>query len=151
MWRTPARCRRYSELRAEAVAIGIGGTVARPPPSRPGEFHPEPLTEPDLNLSAYPARATHGRLPSSTDIEFLRCPVDSDQYGWPAPFAPRELPRINAPMEQSAPGLRIGTFGLTGFPLVPFPLPSQTKFSSSVRKPRLESRPLYTGHRTASK
>src|SRR5437016_8090490 len=28
---------------------------------------------------------------------------------------------------------------------------SQTKFSSSVRKPRLESRPLYTGHRTASK
>src|SRR6266566_410542 len=34
-------------------------------PSRPGEFHPEPLTEPDLNLSAYPARATHEdcRLP----------------------------------------------------------------------------------------
>ena len=28
-------------------------------PSRPGEFHPEPLTEPDLNLSIHPARATH--------------------------------------------------------------------------------------------
>ncbi len=27
-------------------------------PSRPGEFHPEPLTEPDLSLSTYPARAT---------------------------------------------------------------------------------------------
>ena len=27
-------------------------------PSRPGDFYPEPLTEPDLNLSAYPARAT---------------------------------------------------------------------------------------------
>jgi hypothetical protein len=27
--------------------------------SRPGEFHPEPLTEPDLNLSIHPARATH--------------------------------------------------------------------------------------------
>jgi hypothetical protein len=61
--------------------IGIGGTVARPPPSRPGELHPEPLPEPDLNLSAYPARATHGRLPSSTDSEFLRLPVDSNQYG----------------------------------------------------------------------
>jgi hypothetical protein len=28
-------------------------------PSRPGEFHPEPLTEPDLILSHHPARATH--------------------------------------------------------------------------------------------
>jgi hypothetical protein len=25
-------------------------------PRRPGEFHPEPLTEPDLSLSTYPAR-----------------------------------------------------------------------------------------------
>ena len=29
-----------------------------PPPSRPGEFHPEPLTDPDLTLSRHPARAT---------------------------------------------------------------------------------------------
>ena len=28
------------------------------PPSSPGEFHPEALTEPDLSLSTYPARAT---------------------------------------------------------------------------------------------
>jgi hypothetical protein len=34
-------------------------------PSRPGEFHPEPLTEPDVSLSTYPARATHRRLPPS--------------------------------------------------------------------------------------
>jgi hypothetical protein len=27
-------------------------------PSRPGELHPEPLTEPDVSLSTYPARAT---------------------------------------------------------------------------------------------
>ena len=27
-------------------------------PSSPGEFHPEALTEPDLSLSTYPARAT---------------------------------------------------------------------------------------------
>jgi hypothetical protein len=34
-------------------------------PSRPGEFHPEPLTDPDLTLSRHPARATARRLPSS--------------------------------------------------------------------------------------
>ena len=38
-------------------------------PSRPGEFHPEPLTEPDLILSHHPARATAGRLPPSAEIE----------------------------------------------------------------------------------
>jgi hypothetical protein len=27
-------------------------------PSRPEEFHPEALTDPDLNLSIHPARAT---------------------------------------------------------------------------------------------
>ena len=34
-------------------------------PSRPGEFHPEPLTDPDLNLSTHPARVTARRLPPS--------------------------------------------------------------------------------------
>jgi Ca2+-binding RTX toxin-like protein len=34
-------------------------------PSRPGEFHPEPLTDPDLILSHHPARATARRLPPS--------------------------------------------------------------------------------------
>jgi hypothetical protein len=33
----------------------------------------------------------------------------------------------------------------------PFSLASPTRFSSSVRKPGLESRLLYTGHRLASK
>src|SRR5690349_20372022 len=54
-------------------------------------------------------------------------------------------------MEQSAPGWRLGTFGLVGPPLVPFPLPSPTRVSSSVRKPGSGSRLLYTGHRMASK
>jgi hypothetical protein len=34
-------------------------------PSRPGEFHPEPLTELDLNVSIHPARAIARRLPPS--------------------------------------------------------------------------------------
>ena len=34
-------------------------------PSRPGEFHREPLTDPDVNLTIHPARATQRRLPPS--------------------------------------------------------------------------------------
>jgi hypothetical protein len=36
-------------------------------PSRPGEFHPEPLTDPDWNLSIHPARAIARRLPPSAE------------------------------------------------------------------------------------
>ncbi len=36
-------------------------------PCRPGEFHPEPLTEPYVNLSIHTARATARRLPPSID------------------------------------------------------------------------------------
>jgi hypothetical protein len=39
----------------------------------PGEFHPEPLTDPDLTLSRHPARATARRLPPS--IEYRVPPV----------------------------------------------------------------------------
>jgi hypothetical protein len=34
-------------------------------PSRPGEFHPEPLTDPDVTLSRHPARASHEGCRSS--------------------------------------------------------------------------------------
>jgi hypothetical protein len=36
-------------------------------PSRPGDFHPEPLTDPDSILSHHPARATARRLPPSAE------------------------------------------------------------------------------------
>jgi len=36
-------------------------------PSRPGEFHPEPLTDPDVILSHHPARATERRPPPSVE------------------------------------------------------------------------------------
>src|ERR1700730_18155247 len=41
-------------------------------PSRPGEFHPESLTEPDLILSHHPARAITRRLPPSAEYSILR-------------------------------------------------------------------------------
>jgi death-on-curing protein len=42
----------YSDLIQEAAALWER-------PSRPGEFHPEPLTDPCLSLSTHTARATH--------------------------------------------------------------------------------------------
>src|SRR6267378_3482973 len=49
-------------------------------PSRPGEFHPEPLTEPDLTLSRHPARATaHEGCRLPLNIGFLPLPVDPSQ------------------------------------------------------------------------
>src|SRR6202011_4651226 len=47
-------------------------------PSRPGELHPEPLTDPDLTLSRHPARATARSLPPSVDNwRLLLLPVGS--------------------------------------------------------------------------
>src|SRR5258706_1074455 len=47
------------------------------PPSRPGEFHPEPLTEPCVMVSRHTARAIHrGLPPSATTSRFLLLPVD---------------------------------------------------------------------------
>jgi hypothetical protein len=39
------------------VATQVGFTEYDQP-SRPGDLHPEALTEPDVNLSIHPARAT---------------------------------------------------------------------------------------------
>ena len=45
-------------------------------PSRPGEFRPEPLTDPCLTVSGHTARATSGRpAPSAEIIGFLLLPT----------------------------------------------------------------------------
>ena len=133
------------------MRIGIGATVACPRPSRPAEFHREPLTEPDLNLSSYPARATHGRLPSSSDTELLRLPLARISPGSLLSSLLGSYPE--ATLLRSSPPLTCASVlsALQDYRFVPFPFASQIKFSSSARKPRFESHPLYTGHRTASK
>ena len=62
-------------------------------PSRPGEFHPEPLTEPDVILSHHPAHAIARRLPPSADQEgsSQQNRLAQSQRRWPAPFAPAPL------------------------------------------------------------
>jgi hypothetical protein len=62
--RSLSPCRKFSNhfLRSQ-------GFDDRPElPSRPGEFHPEPLTDPDMSLSIHPARAIVRRLPPSAEI-----------------------------------------------------------------------------------
>src|ERR1700721_3743660 len=83
-------------------------------PSRPGEFHPEPLTDPDLNLSIHPARVTARRLPPSAEPSGSSRydPVGPSSTAMTCPLAPRALPRFIATTRQSAPLRRIGTFGL---------------------------------------
>jgi len=61
-------------------------------PGRPGEFHPEPLTDPDLRLSPHPARAIARRLPPSVEQRAPPGePVGPNQRRWPTPFAPAPL------------------------------------------------------------
>src|ERR1700739_1679463 len=69
------------------------GTAQRQLPSRPGEFPPEPLTDPDLTLSRHPARATERRLPPPVENwSSSCCQLAHSQRRWPAPFPPRALP-----------------------------------------------------------
>ena len=65
--------------RHAAVIVAVGGepsalaakavtsTIPIVLPSRPGEFHPEPLTDPDVILSHHPARAPERRPPPSVE------------------------------------------------------------------------------------
>ena len=43
---------------SEKADIIADMTISTQVPSRPGEFHPEPLTDPYVNLSIHTARAT---------------------------------------------------------------------------------------------
>ena len=81
-------------------------------PSRPGEFHPESLTDPDLILSHHPARVIARRLPPSAEISGSSRFDPVGSTAMTAPFAPRALPRFITTTGQSAPLRRIGTFGL---------------------------------------
>jgi hypothetical protein len=77
-WYRTARMRRTTSLfkgipKAKAICCAIRGQ----PPSRPGEFHPEPLTEPCVTVSSHTARAIRRELPPSVVISrFLPSPVD---------------------------------------------------------------------------
>jgi hypothetical protein len=88
------------------------------------------------------------RLPLS--IGLLPLPVDPTQWRWPAPFAPRALPRFITTTEQSAPSQRIGTFSLAVGAACAFPLASPSRFSRSAQEPGRDSRRLHAGCHSGS-
>ena len=70
-------------------------SVSIPRPSRPGELHPEPLTDPDRTIAHHPARAARERLSPFIQIGgFLPLPVDPTWIGPPTPFAPLRLQQL---------------------------------------------------------
>ena len=84
------------------LAYRVGGTLSRhreashvpaAPPGRPEEFHLQPPTDPDVRLSAHPARANYGvtAFPHSpaSEAHWLRpCGWPAASSSSPVPFAP---------------------------------------------------------------
>jgi hypothetical protein len=66
-------------------------------PSRPGEFHAEPLTEPYLNLSIHTARATSRGLPPSTALESARRPAPAKTKRGVHPVVHRTFRAVPSP------------------------------------------------------
>jgi len=121
-------------------------------PSRPGELHPEALTDPYVNLSIHTARATQRRLPPPTrSLSSSGCPLALDlDAGDPLPsldehYLASLLLRRSPPLDSAS------VLSALGFRPCAFSLASLHRFSSSVRKPKWGSRPLNTGHRMASR
>src|SRR5262252_10191458 len=121
-------------------------------PSRPGEFHPGPLTDPDLTLSRHPARATARRLPPSVEkLELLLLPVGSLPTSVTCPLRSTGITPASLLLRSSPPLAGASVLSASRLePLVPFPLPSPARFSRSVRKPGRASRRLHAGCRSGS-
>ena len=79
--------------------------VSRPMelPGRPGEFRPEPPTDPDVNLSIHPARATQRRLPPSIKTRSSSgCPLTPPDVGDLLPLLHGHYP-VSSLLRSSAP------------------------------------------------
>jgi hypothetical protein len=145
--------------------------------SSPGEFHPQALTEPDGKLAPHPALHTQpqanrpgsvildqflplrvdlSRIPSGSWLrsagEFLplRVAPPTKQGMW-APSLHAHYRHFLATTSPSAPVPRIGTLGLGGHPLEPFPSHRGDRFPGYLLEPESESRHLNAGRHTGSK
>src|ERR1022692_4841836 len=107
-------------------------------PSRPREFHPEPLTEPDLILSHHPARAIARRLPPSAERS------GSSRFEPVGPSSTAMTRPLRSTGITPASSLLRGSPSLSGAsvlsasrlePLAPFPLASPARFSRSIQEP----------------
>ena len=139
--RLHARCHGFAQLvrqheRCLVLDIEFTSAGQHALPSRPGESHPEPLTDPDLTLSRHPARATERRLPPSVKNWGSSCcqlaRPDVDDL---LPLLHGHYP-VSSLLRSSPPLAGASVLSASRFrPLAPFPLASPTRFSSSIREP----------------
>src|ERR1700732_3644400 len=106
------------------------------PPSRPGELHPEPLTDPDLILSHHPARATVRRLPPSVACQVPPVAGGPDPTSLPRSLRSTEITPASSLLRSSPPLSGASVLSASRLePLAPFPLASPGRFSRSVQEP----------------
>src|SRR3972149_2632293 len=123
--------------------------------SSPGEFHPQALAEPDVNLSIHPAPIVQPSLPSPR-FRFTRTnpPLPGCSCGKTArrrPFGPVPLQNLQPYYERlrpCAPPRYSGACG--GCPLARLPLHRGDRFLRSVPTPPSRSRRLHAGRRLSS-
>ena len=106
-------------------------------PSRPGEFHPEPLTEPDLILSASSGSCHRGKATAFRRNRGL-LPLPAG-LGWPIPTTVARPLRstgitLASSLLRDGPPLPDASVLSASrlLPLVPFPLASPSRFSRSM-------------------
>src|SRR6266566_5533129 len=106
-------------------------------PSRPGEFHPEPLTDPDVNLSIHPARAIIRRLPPSAEIAGSSRfdPVGPRSTTMTHPLRSMGITPLHRYYEAVRPSPAHRYFSLTVGAACAFPLASPARFSRSIQGP----------------
>src|SRR5882724_131078 len=101
-------------------------------PSRPGEFHPEPLTDPDVNLSIHPARVNARRLPPSAEPSGSSWydPVDPGSTAMTCPLCSTGITPLHRYYRGSPPLSGASVLSASRLePLAPFPLASPATFS----------------------
>src|SRR6266850_30157 len=123
-------------------------------PSRPGEFHPEPLTDPCLTVSHHTARAIPEScrpLPKPAGSSCFQLAHYGSSADDPPPslhghYSASSLLRGDPPLD-AASVLSLSWFN----PLVAFPLAPTPSFPRSLRSPLPGSAHLYAGCRPARK
>ena len=140
--RAAIELRRLLSLRASIEPKIVMWTRSKMP-SWPGEFHPEPLTDPDRILSHHPARATARRLPPSVERRAPPGePVGPKSTAMARPLRSTTITAASTLLQGSPPlsgasvlsALRLG-------PLGPFPLASPIRFSRSLQRAWLSFAP----------
>ena len=123
-------------------------------PSRPGEFHSEPFTDPCLTVSGHTARATHeGCRPPSKPAG--SCCRQLTHYGSDVDSLPASLDGSYSAstLLPGSPPLGVASLLSPSWfsPLVASPFASMPRFSCSIRPPLLGSGHLHAGCRSVRK